>query len=163
MQAAAVVAQTEWNTQPPEQQYPSHLPLGAFPPEHGTTPYTAPPGLLGGARSGWIDGLKSQQQQQQQEPPPPSSATGSTLLGPRPTNQQGVGTLLIGRAGRSKFLGPTAGSEWLNDVSRGSPSSAPSSSKRVVHIAKLILPAGLRHSKKRGAMKPMHLGCHRQR
>ena len=47
-----------------------------------------------------------------------TSNPGSTLPQLRPTDQQGVGTLLIGRAGRSKFLGPTAGSEWLNDVRR---------------------------------------------
>lgn len=28
------------------------------------------------------------------------------------------GTLLLSREGRSKYLGPTAGSEWLKDVCR---------------------------------------------
>lgn len=39
-----------------------------------------------------------------------------------PTNgsrgdSQPVGTLMIGKGGRSKYLGPTAGSDWLKDVS----------------------------------------------
>lgn len=32
--------------------------------------------------------------------------------------EQSYGTLVMGQGGRSKYLGPTAGSEWLRDVSR---------------------------------------------
>ncbi|KAL7422804.1 hypothetical protein Q5752_002100 [Cryptotrichosporon argae] len=34
-------------------------------------------------------------------------------------DEQGFGTLLIGRSGRSKWLGPTAGTEWLKDQEVG--------------------------------------------
>jgi hypothetical protein len=90
-----------------DHRYPAHIPLGSFAPEYETVPYTTPDVLRGG-RSGWMDDPEMQRQ---------TSTTGFSLPEVRPTNQQGVGTLLIGRAGRSKFLGPTAGSEWLNDVS----------------------------------------------
>jgi len=91
-----------------DNRYPIHLPVGSFAPEYETVPYTTPEMLRDG-RSGWMDDPVMQQQ---------TSNPGSTLPQLRPTDQQGVGTLLIGRAGRSKFLGPTAGSEWLNDVRR---------------------------------------------
>jgi hypothetical protein len=35
-------------------------------------------------------------------------------------HDQSFGTLVISHSGRSKYLGPTAASEWLKDVSRGS-------------------------------------------
>lgn len=31
------------------------------------------------------------------------------------------GTLMLSKRGRSKYLGPTAGSEWLKEVSRSGP------------------------------------------
>lgn len=36
-----------------------------------------------------------------------------------PTDEQSHGTLVISHTGRSKYLGPTAASEWLKDVSVG--------------------------------------------
>jgi hypothetical protein len=39
------------------------------------------------------------------------------LFQPTDCSVLGSGTLVISHSGRSKFLGPTAGSEWLNDVS----------------------------------------------
>jgi hypothetical protein len=44
---------------------------------------------------------------------PQLSIPGSTSTG----DAQPVGTLMIDKGGRSKYLGPTAGSDWLKDVS----------------------------------------------
>lgn len=49
----------------------------------------------------------------------PSGASGSNNSAPRPVDdgeQSGsYGTLVLSKGGRSKYLGPTAGSEWLKD------------------------------------------------
>ena len=45
-------------------------------------------------------------------PQAPMNASTSTA-----SESQAYGTLLLGQGGRSKYLGPTAGSEWLKDVS----------------------------------------------
>jgi hypothetical protein len=38
-----------------------------------------------------------------------------------PSNEASHGTLVISSSGRSKYLGPSAASEWLKDVSRWTP------------------------------------------
>ena len=48
---------------------------------------------------------------------PPSTRDIGSVTGSS-ENQQSAGTLVLGRRGRSKYLGPTAASEWLKDVKR---------------------------------------------
>jgi hypothetical protein len=52
----------------------------------------------------------------------PSGASGAsdpTMLSVDEGEQSGsYGTLMLSKGGRSKYLGPTAGSEWLKDVCR---------------------------------------------
>lgn len=49
---------------------------------------------------------------------PPRQSPGNSLSHISPeSSSQAHGTLLIGRGGRSKYLGPTAASDWLRDVS----------------------------------------------
>ena len=56
-----------------------------------------------------------------QRPITDASSTGVPVLGPAqaiPSNRRlGYGTLVLGSNGTSKYLGPTAASEWLKDVS----------------------------------------------
>jgi hypothetical protein len=55
---------------------------------------------------------------------PPRQSPGNSLshISPESSSQaQAYGTLLIGRGGRSKYLGPTAASDWLRDVSKTLP------------------------------------------
>jgi hypothetical protein len=93
-----------------EEPYHLHLPLGSSPTDYETLAYSAPDTQQGASNRG-VRSLESQRR---------TNTAISALPETRPTNQQGVGTLLIGRAGRSKFLGPTAGSDWLHDVSMSS-------------------------------------------
>uniref|UniRef100_A0A8H7NQV2 Xylanolytic transcriptional activator regulatory domain-containing protein n=1 Tax=Bionectria ochroleuca TaxID=29856 RepID=A0A8H7NQV2_BIOOC len=50
---------------------------------------------------------------------PPTGGSGSTNAAGRSTNEDeqvgSYGTLMLSKRGRSKYLGPTAGSEWLNE------------------------------------------------
>jgi hypothetical protein len=66
------------------------------------------------------------------EPHPPSTSSGGgvgaagAFLSPSAhapeasPEDQSFGTLVISQSGRSKYLGPTAASEWLKDVSAAS-------------------------------------------
>lgn len=51
---------------------------------------------------------------------PPTGGSGSTNAAGRSTDEDeqvgSYGTLMLSKRGRSKYLGPTAGSEWLNEV-----------------------------------------------
>ena len=53
--------------------------------------------------------------------PPPVAPPGVSLTHPMstnsPTTAQSHGTLVISHSGQSKYLGPSAASEWLRDVS----------------------------------------------
>jgi hypothetical protein len=48
---------------------------------------------------------------------PSRSPLNSILSSESPNDGSAYGTLMLGKGGRSKYLGPTAGSDWLKDVS----------------------------------------------
>lgn len=133
----------------PEQRYPFPLPLGSISPGYEAMPSLAPD-VEHGASSVWMHNLESDRE---------ANVANFALPEVPPTVQQGVGTLLMGRAGRSKFLGPTAGSEWLHDVSLREQGDG------VLHKNSLaVSPRGLlRHSKKMLGMKSIDPGFRRPR
>lgn len=49
--------------------------------------------------------------------PPPAHHRTLSASQPSPVEDTSFGTLVMGHGGRSKYLGPTAASEWLRDVS----------------------------------------------
>jgi hypothetical protein len=104
-------------SQIPAQTISTDMPVSYPPPQLSMVQ----PPLSGSGQPDYVDTNQYFQEQVEGEPWSHSSADPlvdgtAKALGHSPSNEPSHGTLVISASGRSKYLGPSAASEWLKDV-----------------------------------------------